>query len=70
MTSQGKKGRVSIDKYIKKKLEILSDMCIVICDKDRKECKERYYDAMNASAGDPYMAVDEEHYRILREKVF
>ena len=72
------KGRVGIDKYIKRKIEILVDLCIIPLEsKTLKPIKDiynqyldRYHAAMEASVGDPYSAVDEEHYRILREKVF
>lgn len=58
--------RPPIDRYVKKKLGILEDMCIITCDEDRIECRDRYYAAIKASDGDPHNAVDEEHYRILR----
>lgn len=69
MLARGHLGRVRIEKYIEKNLKILEDLCIVTDDDLRKDYEDRYYAAIKASDGDPYVAVDEEHYRILR-KVF
>ena len=62
-------GRISVDKYIKKKLRILEDLCLITSYDDHTEYQDRYNAAIKASDGDPSTAVDEEHYRILR-KVF
>ena len=61
------KKHIGIDKYINRNLRILEDMCIITDEDTRQEYKDRYYAAIKASDGNPYMAVDEEHYRILRK---
>lgn len=61
--------RIGIDKYIKKKLRILEDFCIITDDEDRALFEARYRDATEASDGDPYDAVDEAHYRILADEL-